>query len=240
MKKNKITFVCTDKSILLNKELLPQPAENYMPDWYKNLKNPHYIDKEKPILSKILKPKTVKQCPSFVEMFKEGYMLLAPCDYWLSIDNDKVEWRTPINYETFHSNGEVGYHSDSQFVNHLPSKSNIKAVFKIILPYGIFGPKNYSIKILPVPYSFNNDFHANYGIQDLDTTFELNIQINYTSDKKEILIQKGTPIALIIPYKKEKFKVTYEYLHDSKYKNKVVSQKFKLINSFNNRYYKSL
>ena len=240
MKKNKITFVCTDKSILLNEELLPQPAINYTPRWYKNIKNEYPIDKERPKLSKILKPKTVKQCPSFVELFKEGYMLIAPCDYWVSIDKDKIEWRTPIQYKTFHQNGEVNYHGDNQFVDHLPTNSNIKGVFKIILPYGIFGPKGYSIKILPVPYSFNNDYHAVYGIQDLDTTYELNIQMNFTSDKKEILIQKGEPIALIIPYKREAFEINYEYLEDSKYKNKVIAQKFNLINSFNNRYYKSL
>ena len=240
MKKSKLTFVCTDKGIMLNKELLPQPAIKYIPNWYKNMKVPHTIDKERPILSKILKPKTIKQCPSFVEMFNEGYILPAPTDIYIYLNGDKFEWRTPITYKTFHNNGEIDFHADIQMVDHLPSNSNIKAIFKIIFPYVLFGPKGYNLKIMPVPYAFNNDYHANYGIQDLDNIFEINVQINFTSDKNEILIKRGDPIALVIPYKKDKFDVEYEYMDDSKHKNKMLQQDFKIVNTFNNRYFKSL
>ena len=239
MKKNKLTFVCTDKGILLNHDLLPQPALHFLPQWSKTLTIPYKIDKERPILSKILKPKTIKQCPSFNQMFNEGYILPAPTDIWVSTDGDKFEWRTPIKYKTFYNNGELDFHADIQMVDHLPANSNIKAVFKIIFPYVLFAPKGYNLKIMPVPYAFNDDFHANYGIQDLDNIFEINVQINYTTKKKELFIKRGEPVALIIPYKKDKFEVEYEYMEESKFKNRMLKQDFHIVNRFNNKYFKS-
>lgn len=240
MKKNKLTFVCADEGIFLNKELLPQPANKYIPKWYKNIKVPHEINKDRPLLSKITKPKTVRQCPSFIDVFEEGYVLPAPTDYYISLENGVWEWKTPISYNTFFDSELIEFHGDIQFVNHLPSNSNIKGVFKIILPYGVFGPKGYNIKLLPIPYAFNDNYHCNYGIQNLDNIFELNIQINFTSNKKEILIRKGEPLGIIVPYKREEFEIEYEHIHNSKWKNKIKSFHFKLLNTFNNRYYKSL
>ena len=240
MKKNKFTIVCTDEGIYHNKELLPQPAKNYKPRWYENIKVKYDIDEKRPILSKILKPKTIRQCPSFMEIYEEGFVIPAPTDYYLSLENDVFEWKTPINYKTVYDTGEVRFHGNIQFVDHLPNQANIKGVFKIILPYVVFAPKGYYLKLLPTPYEFNQDFHANYGIQNLDNIFELNVQINFTSDKSEILIKRGQPLALVIPYKKEKIDIEYKLLEEEKKYQKIIAKdKFNLINVFNNRYHKS-
>ena len=135
---------------------------------------------------------------------------------------------------------EVQFHGNIQFVDHLPKQSNIKGVFKIILPYVVFAPKGYYLKLLPVPYAFNTDFHANYGIQNFDNIFELNIQINITSKKNEILIKRGQPLALVIPYKKEHLEIEYKLLEEEKHYQKLIAKdKFSLINVFTNRYHKS-
>ena len=240
MKKNKFTIVCTDEGIYYNKELLPQPAKNYLPSWYKNIKVNYDIDEQKPLLSKLFKTKTVKQCQSFMEIFQEGYIIPAPTDYYLSLNNDIFEWKTPINYKTIYDAGEVQFHGNAQFVEHLPKQANIKGVFKIILPYVAFAPKGYYLKLLPVPYEFNTDFHANYGTQNLDNIFELNIQINLTSDKNEILIKRGQPLALMIPYKKEELEIEYKLLEEEKYYQKrIAKDRFSLVNVFTNRYHKS-
>ena len=237
---DKFTIVCTDEGIYHNQDLLPQHAKNYVPSWYKNIKLQYDIDKEKPILSKIFKPRTVRQCPSFMEIFEEGYIIPAPTDYYLSLENENFEWKTPINYQTVYDTGEVQYHGNIQFVDHLPKNSNIKGVFKIILPYVVFAPKGYYLKLLPVPYEFNKDFHANYGIQSFDNIFELNIQINITSDKNEILIRRGQPLALVVPYKKENLQIEYKLLEEEKHYQKIIAKdKFSLINVFTHRYQKS-
>lgn len=241
MKKNKLTVLCLDESIYLNKDLLPQPAYKYIPDWFKNISIDYTKDKNKPIKSMLEKPLTVKSCPSFVDIFKEGYIIPAPVDYYISLDNERWEWKTSINYNTLYNTGEVKYHGDLQFVDHLPPQSNIKSVFKIVLPYTIFGPKDYYLKILPVPYAFNKDYHSNYGTQNLNNTYELNIQMNYTSNKKEILIKRHEPLALIIPYKKEKIDLEYDFIDNrNDLRKKLIAQKFGRIGVFKNRYYKSL
>ena len=66
------------------------------------------------------------------------------------------------------------------------------------------------------------------------------IQINITSEKNEILIKRGQPLALVIPYKKEDLEIEYKLLEEEKHYQKLIAKdKFSLINVFTNRYHKS-
>ena len=61
--------------------------------------------------------KTVKMCPSFSEIFKEGFIILAPCDIYLRVeDNGEWQWATPD------SEIRLDIHEDEQFTQHINNK----------------------------------------------------------------------------------------------------------------------
>src|SRR5210317_793138 len=77
-----ITFGCTDDYVFTDKSIHPQPMRNFAPKWYKsiptNLPNP---DENFAYLSN--RARTVKTCPSFIDVFKEGVVLLSVQDVLL-------------------------------------------------------------------------------------------------------------------------------------------------------------
>ena len=54
------------------KEFQPQPAKNFMPDWYKNMPSDVKYDTD---YNKIPNFRTAKLCPNFSDIFTEGFVL---------------------------------------------------------------------------------------------------------------------------------------------------------------------
>lgn len=181
-----------------------------------------YIDKSKPRESKYFYPewwkkipskmgdgviphtRTVKMCPSFADIYNEGFVIVAPCDIVLRYHEQSQLWE----WETSMSQIKIEVHGNNQFVNWVDG--NVKSIFKLPLPYAVFLPKGYNLRQVPLIYNYNPDWHVAYGVYRADQVPELTIQIMYTSDKKEILIKQGTPLCQMIPYKREKF--TYSFV----------------------------
>lgn len=200
MKSKEVVFVSRYKGFDKIEELRPYPAHKYAPAWYKKMPGDHgrtlgIPDKLIPNL------RTVKLCPSFHEVFSEGFILPAPCDLYLSVNDDAWTWRT--------ANHNFGFeiHDNDQMISYLPGDAGVRQVFKFLYPYEIIAPKGYSIRQIPMIYDFNKDWHVGYGIFEADRLPEIALQIYYTSDKDEILIKAGTPLCYYVPFKREKFKL---------------------------------
>lgn len=227
----KITFVINDRGLLVNKELHPKPIKDYIPEWYKSMQ----IGKSKHTsLFKLLDKSNnnIKSCPSFNEIYQDGFVILAPNDYILAYDKDTEawSWQTPISHNRGEYNTnypDVDMHNNDEMINHIPT-NEYKTVFKINLPIKVVTPKGYSVRVLPIPYSFNNDYEAVYGILRADKFHEMNIQILYKTNKKEILIKKGSPLCVYAPFKREKF--TAEVV-DGRKNNKLINRV--LVNQYN-------
>ena len=215
-----------------DKSIHPKQAVNFLPDWLKN--TPPQIDNG--VKSKYLpKIRTVKKCPSFTDIYKDGYILVAPFDIWLSVkkQNDTVvsEWRTP------HEELVLDIHKVEQMVDHLPKESNVKQIFKLIYPFKCITPKGYSIRQLPLYYHYNNDWHVPYGVINTDKHHEINLQICYTSINDEVLIKKGTPMAHIVTFKRsDRIKMKYKKFN-KKLHAKTLSSNFFIFRHFQNGYY---
>lgn len=196
MKKNKIRFVAKEPSIDLD-VALPQPAEKFIPNWFSKV--PPFRNEE---LRSVLKRGTSKGCPSFIDTFKEGYIIPAPCDIYLRVeDNGTWEWMTGSPLIT------CEIHNDEQLVDYLPKSSNVRKVFKLVLPFTIHTPRNIWMKQVPMFWDYNPDFHIAYGQFNTNKVHQVNLQILYTSTKNEILIKQGTPLAQYVPFRKEKFDI---------------------------------
>lgn len=195
---NKITFVIKDKYLLANTDLHPKPISDFIPDWFKNMKP------TQPIAN-------VKSCPSFIEVYKEGFVIVAPHDYLLSYDelNNKWYWNTPVKYDNYELSpmlDQVQTHNNSQLIEHLPN-SPYKFIFKLNLPMKVITPKGYSVRQLPLPYTYNEDYEILYGVFRSDKIHEINLQLGYKTDDKEIIIKAGEPLCVFVPFKREKFKL---------------------------------
>ena len=124
----KIKFVTVSDVLFYEEELLPQPISNFIPEWFKDIKN-YSNDSKHDITSKV---KTVKTCPSFVDIFQQGYVIPAPVDYVFKVNTkEDWSWEIPLAFEKENKMIDVDIHDDIQMVDHLPKNSKIKKVFKL-------------------------------------------------------------------------------------------------------------
>ena len=201
-----IDYIVTNEIYLEAKELLPQPMSNFIPKWYKNMD----IAKMEDVLHKSWqrRVKNVKGCPSMMDTFKEGTVLLAPCDMRIAYDKESNQWLWRSSFDLFPYEAgveNINFHENSQMVDYIPSSSRTRTVFKINFPMFLNIPKGYYLRVMPMPFSYNNDWVASPGIYNPNKVPQVNLLIEYPSEKDEIQINQGTPLAVHIPYKKENF-----------------------------------
>jgi hypothetical protein len=169
--------------------------------------------------------------------------LVAPTDIriWFDKQSNKWYWRTP--YDLFPHDNEIDnvvFHDNEQMVNYLPENSKTRIVFKVHFPMVLNVPNNYNIRVMPLPFNYNNDWVASSGVYNPNKVSQVNLLIEYTSDKDEILIQQGTPLAVHIPYKKEKFNYKIQKYNPKKH-NKYIYKNTLLINGkFHSSYLRNL
>ena len=202
-KSDKIQFVSNIEGLETIEECLPRPAKHFIPKWFKDI--PSNI------------PGTVKDCPSFPDYFSQGYILPMWADVKLKSQNKEFHWETPL------AKTRWDVHSNTQFLDYpnQPSFNGVEAqfVFKAICPWMIITPPGWSVLQLPLFYHFNQEWSVLPGVIDTDIHHEINQQVLYHGDGKEIKIKFGEPFALYIPYKRSdklKSEIRYQTEKDKK------------------------
>ena len=231
----KIKFVTVSDVLFYEEELLPQPISNFIPEWFKDIKN-YSNDSKHDITSKV---KTVKTCPSFVDIFQQGYVIPAPVDYVFKVNTkEDWSWEIPLAFEKENKMIDVDIHDDIQMVDHLPKNSKIKKVFKLNLPLRVITPKGYSCTQLPMPYTYNDKWELSYGVLKTDVIHEINLQINILTNE-EVLIKQGTPLGVYIPFKREEYNLEITRLQDDHEASKMINKSLlKLHGRFPSQYFK--
>jgi hypothetical protein len=198
-KSDKIQFISTVKGLESIEECLPRPAKNFIPQWFKNI--PSTI------------PASVKVCPSFPDYFSQGYIIPMWCDVKLTYKKETDIW----NWQSSSTIFDWENHSQEQFIDHTtPNLSGVDGqfVFKAICPWRIITPPGWSVLQLPLFYHFNKEWSVLPGVIDTDIYSEINQQVLYHGNDKEIEIKQGDPFVLYIPFKRSN-KLDYEV----RYKN---------------------
>ena len=195
-KSDKIKFVSTVKGLESIEECLPKPAKNFIPEWFKNIPNDS--------------PRSVKICPSFPDYFSQGYIIPMWADVKLKNIGERWSWETPTDAFKWDA------HFKDQLIDHKkPNFAGVEGqvVFKANCPWRIITPPGWSVLQLPLFYHFNKEWSVMPGIIDTDIHTEINQQVLYHGDGKEIKINCGDPFVLYIPFKrlnKLKHEVSYE------------------------------
>jgi hypothetical protein len=201
-KDNKITFISTYEGLESVDSLIPKPAKNFIPKWFKDIPPEN--------------ENTVKNCPSFPDYFSQGYIIPMWSDVKLVSDGDNWNWNTPAKDNTW------GVHTNNQFLDYAPASFNgVKAqfIFKANCPWRIITPPGWSVLQLPLFYHFNQEWSVMPGVIDTDIHSEIHQQVLYHGDGKQIQINAGDPFALYIPFKRSnklKSNIRYQTEEDIK------------------------
>jgi hypothetical protein len=170
----------------------PQPASKFIPDWYKNMQS--YMNGSKKPDGNGGTNITIKRCMPVFDAITAGYIITLPADVYVSIKEEKqyFEWSTL---------GLVSFHPVEQAPEH-PAR-NQHAYPKWMNPWAIKTPKGYSV-LFTQPMHRESVFTILPGIVDTDTyTAPVNFPMVINDPNFEGLIPKGTPIAQVIPFKRE-------------------------------------
>jgi hypothetical protein len=212
---NKIIEFSCPKDYLNNKFFLPEPIKLNIPEWFKKLN--HDIDNL-----------TIKGCMPFLDTLTTGYLLKVPQDIKIkfNIDNEKKDKKdtfVKFSFDEFSGVADkinlnlnhlkkLNSHPQYQILgsSFLEQNKN-NPVLKIINPWTIKTPKDYSCLFLPPLNNKDDRFEIIPGIVDTDCfNSEVNFPIiinGYKYETLETTIKAGTPYVQVIPFKKESWKM---------------------------------
>ena len=217
-----VKFISTVPGLSAIKDLTPKPAKVFTPQWFKDMPYGHMEEGSDHLYGL----KTAKLCPALPETFSQGYIIPMWTDTILKFDSEISVWKwVNPNPETF----KWDVHLPNQLLEHVPEKVSFNGVdasfiFKAICPWRIVTPIGYSVLQLPLFYHFKKDFSVMPGVINTDMHHEINQQILYHGQDKEVFIKRGEPFVQYIPYKRieTNFSVsdaTEEDIKDFTYKN---------------------
>jgi hypothetical protein len=201
-KSDKIQFISTVEGLESIEECLPRPAKHFIPKWFKDIPNTNNM--------------SVKVCPSFPDYFSQGYIVPMWSDATLTSNGTVWNWRTP------HNKFSWDIHESHQFLDYVDAKFNgvdSQFVFKANCPWRIITPPGWSVLQLPLFYHFNQEWSVLPGIIDTDIHTEINQQVLYHGNGKEVTIKCGDPFVLYVPFKRsDKLKHEVRYQTSEEYK----------------------
>lgn len=196
-----------------------QPASKVIPNWYKNMES--YIGGDKKPSGDAGSTATVKRCMPVFDAIAAGYIITSPADVYVSIKNGEqfFEWS---------SLGLISFHPIAQAPEHPLRKPH--AYPKWNNPWAIKTPKGYSTMFIQ-PMHRESVFTILPGIVDTDEYYSpINFPFVINNPEFEGLIPKGTPIAQVIPFKREEWTMQFggqkEYEEQIKITNKLQTKFF--------------
>lgn len=234
MKTNKIIFRAQSEHVWEVREK-PYPASKKLPEWWKKI--PPYSTFDNKLRLSPGPTVTVKKCLPTLDAISAGYIVPLWADLMVSQDNNMplVQWPTsePV-LQTWAKEQVSGYEIIENFS---------PIVFKYLHGWIIKTPPGWSSFIThPIGYQ-NLPFRSISGIVDTDSLeTDINTPIIIKKDFEGI-IEKGTPMFQIIPFKRENWesdfilqKPNQHFLNSEKIRTRIISAYGRTMRS--NKFYK--
>ena len=242
-----IEFQYSEDASEIVKDVLPEPINKTVPDWYKKLKHS-------------LELKTVKGCIPFLDTLTSGYVLKMPQDFFINHNYYNEELKTFDSSFKYSYGGIFGdyiqknlinfnddlrqTHSPEQLGNECPfhKKNKNLPYYKILNPFIIKTPPGYSCLFVPPLNNTDDRFSIIPGIVDTDSfPGEINFPIIINGDKYPNLvttIERGTCYVQIIPFKRNNWEMKIsKYSREDKKQRWLTMSKF-LINNYRKLFWK--
>lgn len=175
----------------------PKPASQMIPSWYKEVES--YLNGSRKPTGDGSSAATVKKCMPVFDAITSGYIITLPADVYVSQKDGQP-------YYEWSSFGLVQFHPVEQAPNH-PNRNGHMAYPKWINPWAIKTPKGYSTLFVQ-PFHRESPFTILPGVVDTDTySAPVNFPFVLNDATFEGMISKGTPIAQVIPFKRESWEM---------------------------------
>jgi hypothetical protein len=200
----KITFIPGTKKIQ-DTVMFPQPAKNFIPDWYKNIKGGKDFF-------------NVKKCIPFLDSISSGYVQTTWCDIHV-IDEEGI---LKVSFDN-----EVPIFSYRE-TSHMPvDNSFYNTEFVWQRPWSIVLPDGYSALVVHPLNRVDLPFITLSGIVDFDKSIHAKIGNIPFYIKKGFtgIIPAGTPMFQIIPIKRENWESENEEYSDFFWEKKIKERK---------------
>lgn len=174
----------------------PKLASSLVPEWYKNTES--YVSGEKKPDGNGGTSATIKRCMPVFDAITAGYIIESPADVYVSIKDGMqfFEW-SALSLISFHPITQAPLHPERK-PHAFPKWNN---------PWSIKTPKGYSTLFVQ-PFHRESIFTILPGIVDTDTYYApVNFPFVINDSSFEGMIPQGTPIAQIIPIKRDSWKI---------------------------------
>jgi hypothetical protein len=196
-------------------EYNPKPATDSVPEWYKEMSS--YIGEEKKPNGDGTTTATIKRCMPVFDAITGGYILYTYADVWIS-QKDGQPW-----YE-WPSFGPISFHPVEQAPNHPNRNGHQESYPKWINPWAIQTPPGYSVLFVQ-PMHRKSVFTILPGVVDTD---QYNAPVNFPFVLNDVtgegLIPAGTPMAQVIPFKRESWEMGMGTQEDLQNLNKTTTR----------------
>ncbi len=189
-------------SIHLPEYLYPQPASKMLPDWYKKTDS-YWTKEKKPTMDNTL-PQTIKKCLPVFDAITSGYIIKTVADVFITKRPEETFYSWTGNFENgespieFHNLRQAPFHPYNNGEN-FPKWNN---------PWAIKTPPGYSCLFI-TPLHRDLPFKILPGVVDTDG-FIHNVHFPFVLNDLnfEGLIPIGTPMAQVIPFKRDSWKMS--------------------------------
>ncbi len=192
----------------------PAPAQSFMPEWFRKMES-YDKSSENPSGNKLLvrdgySNATAKKCTPMLDAITGGYVIPLWADIQVTqTDGDPIlSWR--VQKEVFDLHGPSGRRIP-------PPPGFSPVVFKYLTWLRIETPAGYSTMIKPPAGHYDSPFHPVSATVDTDKSLiDSNIPLWIASDFEGI-IEKGTPVAQVFPFKRESWSSKFDVMTDEQY-----------------------
>lgn len=226
-------FITKDKSIH------PTPGKFNIPDWYKNIKKGNFDNLN------------IKNCKPFLDSLVTGYLIKNPVDQEINfntpdprIDNKLNTWVNINRLVHTHPLADLVNVNKGNEIHNLNQvggstcpfavTNKMFEIYKLMNPWIIEVPKDYSVLYTPPLNRPDDRFEILSGIVDGNHPVHVNFPCVF---KKEgtWLLEKGTPIATVFPFKNENWKMDI-----SEIASRETSRRFFTLGTKLTKYYEKL
>jgi hypothetical protein len=192
----------------------PYPASKNIPKWFTEAE-PYEGGKMKMANGHI--NAGFKKCVPMLDAMLQGYIIPLWADVFVNYENSapSINWKTKASVFQFHGNKHdtitppTGYHN---------------LVFKYTNCWIPQTPKGYSCLIISPLGHRDLPFYAVPAVVDTDSsTLELVFPMWIKKDFNGV-VQKGTPLIQVIPFKRDDWESTFDYYEDGEY-HKIIEEK---------------
>lgn len=189
--------------------LKPHPASEALPGWWKNMypysKSPNNPSGKKIEVNNYLSNATFKKCVPMLDSLTSGYIIPLWSDVQISQVYGEARFSWRVKPDVFQHHG-----SESDQIP--PPEGYSNQVVKYLNPWIPRTPKGYSV-LVTQPFGYiNSPFYSVPAVIDSDTSTLDILPPMWVKEGFEGIVEKGTPMVQITPFKRENWKAEFEYL----------------------------